>query len=374
MRIRRWLAGILAGLAAVTLVGAPAIAGPMRTAEFFSRHEAAASHPDHFVRGIRDLQVQGNTLYSGWGSYDSNVGPIPLGAHDLTTGAYSSPFTLNGEEINTIRSYNGALYIPDIDPKVGWSSPVGYATNDRGAWRYATAGPAIHVFDVAVLGSELFVAGSMQNPDPAKYGPNPYVAVVKRSSDGGATWVVDMVRTSSNGASDYDRYYWLAVVGGKVYAGADTNDPAVIDVYSGGKWAPLKTRTMPSLGTVFQGHLVEVLGSKIIMGNLVLDTAAKGNRQWSSTGLSGTIRDWYVNGATIYALVKGTNTDAVWQSSDGVNWVHVMDVDIPVPDWTYTWHSGEITTTFRAEATSLAMVGSTLYLGTNFGEVWRVRG
>jgi hypothetical protein len=51
-----------------------------------------------------------------------------------------------------------------------------------------------------------------------------------------------------------------------------------------------------------------------------------------------------------------------------------MDVDIPVPDWTYTWHSGEITTTFRAEATSLAMVGSTLYLGTNFGEVWRVRG
>ena len=171
-RILRAALVALLTLAMVAVAGSPASAAPLLTAKRLGAWSHPSTYSDPFARSIKDLAIIGQEAFGGWGNYDKNIGPVPLSSVNVTTG-YETParFTLNGEEANALRVYSGKLYVPDIDPKTSWSTPAGFATYGSGRWRYVSAVAAQHVFDVAELNGELFIAGSMTNPDQAVYGP-----------------------------------------------------------------------------------------------------------------------------------------------------------------------------------------------------------
>ncbi|WP_251449729.1 hypothetical protein [Microbacterium sp. Marseille-Q6648] len=359
---------------------------PTVSGTLFATNTDAAALADHWNRSLHDLAIAGDQLYSSWGSYDDNIGPIALNSHSLTSGAQTHHLTVNGEELDALRVYGGSVYTGDVDPKVGWTSNAGFAGNAGGAWAYAAATPFIHVFDVAVAGSEIFLAGSIVNPDPAVYGKAPYLAAIKKSSDGGKTWTIAKTRSSAVGSNDFDRYYWLAVIGGKVYASATVVDQngirnKVLDVYSRGSWSTVTLPTSVAAG-IHDAHTVVAFGTKIVGKSInnsvfVYDTAAKGKPSTQSATLGtvrGVISDFYVDGSTIYALVRASGTttdDTLYSSKDGVSWAPVMNVDIPVPNWFHTWHNGEITSEMRGAASSVAVKDGVFYFGTNMGTLYR---
>jgi hypothetical protein len=370
---------------ALTLgMSVPANAAPVVTATKFATNSAVSTYPDVFKRVIRDLAFYGSDIYEGWGDYDANIGPIKIMSHNLSTGAETLRYTLNGEDARNIRSYNGTLYVPDIDPKLSWSSNVGYAHNTGGTWGYVFGSPAQHVFDVAVLGSEIFMAGAMTNPDKTKYGPANDIAFIKKSSDGGRTWTIEKWRSTDPavGHSGYDRYYWLAVVNGKLHGSATVEgQKVVLDVYSAGKWTTVDSGLATHRN--YEPQKVVALGNRIIGHGRndtvwVYDSTGKGKRKWFSSvvgNTGGVLDDFYVDGNTVYAVVRNTNVqgnDNIYSSTDGINWAHRAEVDFPVPNWFHTWHNGEVTTEMRVEARSIAVKNGVAYLGTNTGEVWKV--
>ncbi len=386
-------AGALAAVLAVTMAVTPASAGPLLTAERMGAWAQPSTYPDQFARTIQDIAIIGQEAYAGWGDYDKNIGPVQLSSVNVTTGGNTPRFTLNGEEADALRVYGGKLYVPDVDPKQPWSAPAGYATSAP-KWRYVAALAAQHVFDVAELNGELFIAGSMTNPDPATYGPTADLAFIAQSKDAGVTWQVVRWKATDPavGHSGYDRYYWLAVANGKVWASARIySGKSSLDVYSNGVWAEVATPYgIQNLNT--QTHLVQAFGTRVV-GN------SAGNEVWVIDGTvdlsagsipaparvrigenrSVTIMDFAVDAptGTVYALLRndaGVNSDDdVWRSTDGITWTHVATVNIPVPNWFVTWHNGEITTEFRATATALAVRNGDLFLGTNMGDLWRIR-
>lgn len=381
------VAASVGALIAITV--SPAAAGPTLVAERVGAYTQPSTWADQWARSIKDLALLGDGAYAGWGNYDTNIGPVKIASVDVNTGAETVHFTLNGEEANVLRQYGGKLYVPDIDPKLSWSSRVGYATSSP-QWRYVAATPAQHIFDAAEYAGSLFVAGAMSNPDKATYGPTNDLAFIAQSDDGGATWTVVRWKATDPavGHSGYDRYYWLAVAGGKLFASATVEGRSpIIEVYSGGTWAAIST-TNYWVNRTYEPHRVESNGSWIvghargtdvwvIDGNARLKGKARGLVVSGKIPTSGTIMDLTVDGTTFYAAVRGENgtddNDEIWSSPDGINWTLVAEVDIPVPNWFYTWHNGEVTTEMRATATSLAVRDAAIYLGTNMGDLWVVR-
>ena len=385
----KYLRAALAALLALAVIaaGSPAsAAAPVLTAKRLGAWTHPSTWHDPFARSIEDLAIIGQEAYGGWGNYDSNIGPVPLSTVNVTTGTETpARFTLNGEEANALRVYSGKLYVPDIDPKVSWSTPVGYATNATPTRRiaYVPVIAAQHVYDFAELGSERFIAGSMSNPDPARFGPTADLAFIAQSSNGGPWEVVRWRATDpAKGHSGYDRYYWLAVAGGKVFASAKLNPgPSLLDVWDGQQWrevpAPYGIQNL-----TFEPHYVQAFGSLAVgrgAGNevWVLDSATELlERGRIGEDTSAQIMDFAADGSTVYALLRKGDLaadDEVWRSVDGVNWTLVAFVDFPVPNWFITWHGGTITTEVKATASALAVRYGDLYLGTNMGDLWVVR-
>ena len=108
----------------------------------------------------------------------------------------------------------------------------------------------------------------------------------------------------------------------------------------------------------------------------VFDTAAKkATIQGATLGTSGGVLvDLYVDGSTIYGLVRAdavTADDTLYSSKDGLTWTPVMNIDIPVDNWLYTWHNGTITTEMRGTAASIAVKDGVYYFGTNLGTIYK---
>jgi hypothetical protein len=384
---------IFAALGAAIMVLATLLAAPAASAARLivptrlGAASQASTWPDQWQRSLQDLKVVGSEVFYGWGSYDANIGPVQVGSLNIASGAETIAFILNGEEADVLRRYGGALFVPDIDPKTSWSTPAGYATS-AGGWHYEKSFPAQHIFDVARYGNATFVAGAMTNPDKSKYGPTNDLAFIAKRVDGSSVWTMEKWRATDPavGHSGYDRYYWLAVANGKLWASATVEGRGpIIDVYSGGTWASVNS---PSywVNRTYEPHRVESNGARILghargTAVWVIDSTAKLNGKARGLVLAGqiptqgTIMDLAVDGSTFYALVRGENGlddyDEIWRSPDGISWTLVAEVDIPVPNWKYTWHNGEVTSDMRATATAIEVAGGTVYLGTNMGDVWK---
>lgn len=338
---------------------------------------------------LTDLAVAGGQVYSSYGDYDANTGPVDLNSLNVTTGALTKQLTLNSEELKALRVIDGKVYAADVDPKAAWTANVGYATNAGGSWTYNAATPFQHVFDIAKSGSEIFLAGSIVNPDPAVYGPTPDLAVIKKSSDGGKTWSITKARSSASGSSAYDRYYWLANVGGRIAAIAEVRDASgntnrVLDVYSGGRWSTIDLGRLFSLAHRHEPTKYEVLGSRIILSDSnttgYIDLNAKGKNggvQMSNLPASFASRDITVHNGVVYSVgnwFAGTGIDmtknVVFATRDGANWTQVATPAV-IPATTYWDHNGEMIPDYGMY-TSIAVDGATMYLGGDDAKVYKV--
>ncbi len=172
--------------------------------------------------GFRTLfAAQDGTIFYGYGNYDKNSGSKSgLGTNvsyfDASDGLFKQALTsMPGEQIDTFRSFGGKVFVPNIDPTSG---TVAIATNVNGTWSYRNNGME-HIFDVmqGLDANDILISGS------ANIGGVP-TALVKRSRDGGATWIeVYRWQDAPSDRDGYERVYWMSRIGGNVYWRADVS-------------------------------------------------------------------------------------------------------------------------------------------------------
>ncbi|GAA4481008.1 hypothetical protein [Microbacterium panaciterrae] len=346
---------------------------------------------------ISDLAIVGDQLYAGYGDYGLNTGPTEIMSYALGTGTATDQFTLNGEAVDHFRILDGALYAPDIDPKLAWDANVGYATNASGSWRYVFGAPFEHVFDIAKIGSTLFLSGQSLNPDKAKYGAANELAVIKKSTDGGATWTIEKWRDSGSAAIGYDRYYQLTVAGDTLYAQATLDSGIVqpVDTWRAGSWSTFAqgggvsftgqdvpgvlggTRFDSAKTAVFNGNIIQA-GSRFALsgsgyGVWVQAQNARPSGKYSPAyvPMPGRVVDLYQDGGVLYALSQNSSgtTSYVSSTTDGATWQTRATVTNPLGE---PFAHGTTTIQNPVGSYSLAVNGSDAYIGTSESRIYRV--
>lgn len=339
----------------------------------------AAAQSKVYHKTIKDLQIHKGELYSGYGDYSDNIGPIAVNSHNLQTGRQTSHISSPNEEINVLRKFNDAVYAPYVDPTAPWTSNVGYSTNEGGTWQNKDVTPFIHVFDVASTGDDIWLAGSIANPDKEKYGPDNQIAAIKRSTDGGETWTIEKTRSSLKGG-EWDRYYWLASVNGKIYAKAETEtSKSTLDVWENGVWTEEETDMTIS---VMEASRVEVIGDTIVatapFGSWSYNTETKQEAQ-----IQENFSDFFYDEKTdrLYSLSKDGESlvdspyeiplQVVKYTEDGFNWKPIMNLDSKIIPASQPFITDGDNQFYNGRATSLAVDGNTFYFGTNIGTIYK---
>jgi len=178
----------------------------------------AAAQPTSTGKTLGALQGWNGKLYSGYGDYGANTGPVRLMALDPATGDFALEYTFETEAVYVFRPLFGRLYVPPIDPR----NASGIAVGKVGAgWEFQPVS-ITHGFDLATLtGGDLWLVGSADTA--AAYG-----STAMRSLDDGATWELSLNERTSN---DYwSRYYFVSTLNGKLYVqSSETNQCSVFD-------------------------------------------------------------------------------------------------------------------------------------------------
>ncbi len=207
-------------------------------------HPHAAKQATEAGKAIRTLCAWHGKLYTGYGDYNANTGPIRITSFDPDTGAFLDEWTSQTEQISVFRPLLKRLFAPAIDPKWIYPWAAGYAVCEpSGKWSDNNVYME-HSFDMATLdGKDLWLVGS--------YGDEHSVAI--RSLNGGATWskALDLFRKGDN----YSRFYYVGVLKGKLFlqSSSDTNS-MVFDGESWTKGPPIAR--VASCPVEFAGKLV----------------------------------------------------------------------------------------------------------------------
>jgi hypothetical protein len=176
------------------------------------------------------LQGWNGKLYSGFGDWTSNTGPIQLNEFNPTNHAFTPRLLVTTEAIQNFRIVNGRLLIPWIDPKSGEANG-GMGVGDSGrAWKQPNNLLMVHCFDVVTYtGTDLWLVGSGNATTNGPEGAKAY-----RSFDNGATWTD--VKSDNAGGGYWDRFYWLGVLNGKLYIQNSESAPSSSLVFDGTTW------------------------------------------------------------------------------------------------------------------------------------------
>jgi hypothetical protein len=296
-------------------------------------HPQAALQPTAWGKTIQALKVWNGKLYSGYGDWNANTGPISLTPLDLTTNTFATTPELNAqtETIDKFRVLGGNLFAPSIDPSGGYSTDYVFANLLNGAANWQQVGPnntlkgvkLAHAFDMATLtGSDLWIVGA--DYDTAQ-------AVVWRSLDGGTTWT-KMLSVPPKSTGDETRMYGIGVLNGKVYVqateisgttGGTVGEEQNSHVFDGTSWSNgpnLFAYSYAYHDQAFAGKLV-YLGnaSPTFVGPTGL-TAFDGNKAQAVSAPS-SFYDFDVDGGTLYAVGSNGN---IYSTTDLVNWITVQ--------------------------------------------------
>jgi hypothetical protein len=328
----RWVTGVLATLALLLGVSAPAGA--------VSGTTAYASHPSILAKpssawAIHDLAVDGGRLFMGYGDWNGNTGPVDLAYVNLSDGTTGVAGVAPSEAINTWRVVNGQLAAPWIDP-TGWGGAVppngGFSTTTGNVHAF----PASHVFDVEYTAGSWFLAGASAYEVDG--------AVIYRSTDG-ATWHRSKVEAAAGGVTGWERFYWVRAMGGKVYAQAAHNGSLFPMVaWDGTRWANARKGASP--GLVTQASDIEAFAGRLwTTSGRVTD----GKRARSSGAPFGFV-DLYRTTDRLYGIAS----DGRVAYTTGGAWVTLPGVAVPA----------------GVHAQSLAVHGGNVYVGSS-GRVYR---
>lgn len=297
-----------------------------------------------------DLGVtQSGELVAGYGDWNKNVdsfgvpegrvGIVPL---NLSTGQWGTITPAGSEALDVIREIGSYIYAPTTDPSDTLGSKSGYATNRSGTWGmvFDRTG-AVHTLDVATSnGTDVFTFGSFEGGGSR--------AVGWRSVDGGATFNESVTDRSTTTVTNYERYYWGAIAGGKLYTRAFSTNPATpTRVFDGNSWQSTATTfcntTAPRLVVSFANKIVcPGSGSSVT----IFDGSSVKTSTYTTT--SGALYDYYVKDSYIYVL-----------SSSGV-----YRSDSAMQNWTFLG-------TVPTDARSIAVYNNYVYLGGLNGKIFK---
>lgn len=321
---------LFAALAALLLL-APAAAAADVVA-----HPSVMAQPTS-GRWIKDIGVTSDgRLILGHGNYSANTGPIDLAWVDPATGEMGVYVTAPTEELNTFRSFRGHLFAPWIDPTGPGSAVNGGYTTDEGGWRNTFTTPAGHVYDYAELNGSRFLTGAIA-----------YGGAGVWQSDGDGPWRLVLSEESAGGATGWERFYWAAVLGGKVYVQAlhkgGTEAQPTMDAFRMRAWDGTRWRAVKATVKVTEASNIETFRDRAFFGRSVFDgrtVRASTVPVWPS--------DFYTDGSTLWAVDEA---GAVWATGDGTSWAPYATVTAPD----------------GSRVTSVAVVGGRAFVGTSTG-------
>jgi hypothetical protein len=308
----------------------------------------AAAKPTASGKTIRSLTFDNGVFYVGHGDYLENSGPTKVSTFDPVTRTFAeSGLTAPTEEITTFRKINGKMYAPWTDPTGSPTAKQGFSTNASGAWTNEFKAPAEHVYDVASLtGSDLWMVGSAKNVSGTQGGAAAY-----RSTDGGQSWSMVSKDTSAV-ERGYERYYWAAALGGKMYMQAqDVTGGAPLRVFDGRSWSTIRD--------INPCHAVEARAVEVFAGKILCPNYSKGLIAFDGRRMTpvlpmtyGNVRDFDIPGdGYIYAL-SGTG---IFRSADGLTWTGLATT--PDYAWSIGVHNGTVYLGQRLNATIVKLDG-----------------
>jgi hypothetical protein len=144
-------------------------------------------------------------VYVAYGDWNVNTGPIDIISFNLTSKAWTTHLSaFDTEAVQVMRKFGNDLYVPGVDPQ---GNDGKLAVRSSGTWSVKTLPPMVHCFDVALVGTDIFVCGARTSGASG-------TGTVARSTDGGATWttVLDL------GLATNARIFSLVTLGGSLYA------------------------------------------------------------------------------------------------------------------------------------------------------------
>ena len=357
-----WLDGGVQGSPPVKKDAPLATQGPV----LLGRVEQAFAQPTAIGRAIATLEVFDGRLYTGYGDFTADAGPIAIVPVDLATGRIGgSLLNFATEAVYGFRQIGDQLFAADIDPRRTREGGFARGVNRDGAhvWTDHKVVPALHVFDVATMdGSDLWLFGSA--------GDN---AVAWRSLDRGATWTIALsVRPWFVGG--FARLYSGAAIGGRMFTQVveTPGGPALTGmVFDGTQWT-----TGPGW---FPSHVryedafpwrPHAIGSQVVYMDQHSGASHRVVRIYRFDGREAHLTfgptDRHATPDPQYAVVDLTAASAtafvlnrlqeVWSSTDLVNW--------------------RLRATFRGpageRATSIAVSDTNVYVGTSGSNIYRM--
>ena len=300
-------------------------------------HTYAARQPNARGKKLHVLSAHSGKVYSGYGDYGDNTGPITIAPFDPASRRFRFEHTQDTDAIEQYRELDGDLWSPAIDTKVNND----YARQRVRSWAEVNLSDAAwHVYDVASAGSALFLSGSSAGADD----DNDNFGVVWKSTDDGRSWTTD--HRSDDPTPNY-RCYTMATFAGKVYVDCgplshpNGSHPDHF-VNDGTSW----TRTDLDLGHFSSQQFADLL------------VTIRDNRVVSFDGA--TVRDLGQD-ATVLAQENG-----VLYAKDGSNIYRTADVAFP--SWTLVASYG------GSDAISFTVLDGYAYLGTAESKLLRSAG
>jgi hypothetical protein len=155
--------------------------------------------------------------------------------------------------------------------------------------------------------------------------------------------------SSAGGATGWERFYWIVTLNGKVYAqarhnggttAAPSSDTFRMKVWDGARWKGLRA----NVSGISEGHQIEVFKGRAYFRSGVF-TGTRTVRHDAPVSFP---RDWFATADWLYVL---GSDGRVARTSNGTQW--------------------ESLGTVRTDARSIAVVGSSLFIGTSTGLVYR---
>ena len=325
-------------------VGSPApwAAAEDSSSAYVVTNPEAARQPTERGRRIHALKAWQGRLYSGYGDYGANTGPIAITSFDPATKAFSVEFIQDTEEIGRFREIGDALYAPAIDPRCCSDFAVRTAGS---AWGQRDVASTYHVYDiVGGAGSGLFMSGSTTGACNLSCG------AVWTSSDGGINWV----RSFTEVGEGAFRCFNLVSFQSKIYVECTSGRY----VLSGGSWSVAAIDLVHPEAVIFDQRLITIGDGAVFSW----DGSSRKDLNRKATAL--TTAD-----GRLFAFYNGT----VYSTSD---------LDAQQCSFLSQWFGGRCTTgpiwssvgTYPSSASSVAVLGGYAYSGGADGTIYRSGG
>ncbi len=321
--------------------------------QYAGTHPQSANQPENSTgRQLASLEAWNGKIYAGYGDWNKNTGPMSVTPFDPVTGKFADvpEFVADTESVETWKVIGGKLYALHIDPKShnGATFSVADATSGKPVWKNDMYAKVTHAYGMTRgnSDSEIFISGQLDEGASTNE-----VAKVYRSTDGGVTWSESLSVPSRGG---YNRMLFIAKFGDKIFAQrlstsdfSGANPQIQAWIFNGSSWSkasPLPNMYNATKGGEFAGKMLALASP--FGGNMVSYDGR------STTTVKPGVADYKVHSdGYLYALHYSGDGMSVSRTKDLASW--------------------EVITAAPSNSRSLAILDTTLYIGTRDSQLYR---